>query len=317
MGGSISVQSTQGKGSVFTVDIPFGAHEESRPADTTGFADIRTLVVDDDRESCEYSGILLERLGVRHEYVTTGEAALEALGIAEDAGDPYKLCLVDWKMPDMDGVEVTQKIRDIFGEDTIVIIVSAYDLNEVESSAKAAGANYFISKPLFQSTLFNALMRISGGDYTKIDAKKEKGNYDFSGRHVLVAEDVALNLEVAVKLLQMVGVNVTCAEDGRQATEMFQKSAEGEYDCILMDINMPVMDGYDATKLIRSMNRPDAKTIPIYAMTANAFSEDVTAALDAGMNGHIAKPIETKVLYKTLETAFDQADESRERSKAL
>lgn len=316
MGGSIGVKSTPGKGSVFTVDIPFGAHEESQPADTTGFSDIRTLVVADDKESCEYSGILLERLGVRHEYVTTGEAALEALGEAEDSQDPYKLCLVDWKMPDMDGVEVTQKIRQIFGEDTIVIIVSAYDLNEVESSAKAAGANYFISKPLFQSTLFNALMRISGGDYTRIDAEKEKGSYDFGGRHVLVAEDVALNLEVAVKLLQMVGVSVTCAEDGRLAAEMFQKSAQGEYDCILMDINMPVMDGYEATKRIRSMNRPDAKTIPIYAMTANAFSEDVTAALNAGMNGHIAKPIETMVLYRTLETAFHQADEEKQRGEA-
>ncbi len=315
MGGSISVQSTVGKGSVFTVDIPFGAYGENRSVDTTGFADIRMLVVDDDEESCEYSGILLERLGVRYDYVTTGEAALEALGEAEDAKDPYRLCLIDWKMPDMDGVEVTEKIREIFGEDTIVIIVSAYDLNEVESSAKAAGANYFIPKPLFQSTLFNALMRISGGDYTRIDAKEEKGDYNFSGKHVLIAEDVALNLEVAIKLLRLVGINVTCAEDGHQAIEMFQKSAEGEYDCILMDINMPVMDGYEATKLIRSMNRPDAKTIPIYAMTANAFSEDVTAAINAGMNGHIAKPIETKLLYKTLKTAFSQTDENWEKNK--
>lgn len=228
MGGSVSVQSTLGKGSVFTVDIPFGVQEESHPADTTGFADIRTLVVDDDRESCEYSGILLERLGVRYDYVTTGEAALEALGTAEDNGDPYSLCLIDWKMPDMDGIEVTRKIREIFGDDTIVIIVSAYDLNEVETSAKASGANYFIPKPLFQSTLFNAMMRISGGDYTKIDAKKDKDNYDFKGRRVLVAEDVALNLEVAVKLLKMVGISVTCAEDGRQAAELFRKSAPGE-----------------------------------------------------------------------------------------
>lgn len=137
MGGSVSVSSTLGRGSAFTVDIPFGAHETNQPGDATGFADIRTLVVDDDLESCEYSGILLERLGVRHDYVTTGEAALEALGEAEDTADPYRLCIVDWKMPDMDGVEVTQKIREVFGEDTVVIIVSAYDLNEVEASAKA------------------------------------------------------------------------------------------------------------------------------------------------------------------------------------
>ena len=304
MGGSIKVESTLHKGSVFTADIPFGVSEEGYPTDATGFADIHTLVVDDDKESCEYSSILLERLGVRYQYVTTGEAALDALGEAEDQGDPYKLCLVDWKMPDMDGIEATQRIREIYGNDTIVIIVSAYDLNEVEASGKAAGANYFIPKPLFQSTLFNALMRISGGDYTPINAENEKNDYDFSAKKVLVVEDVALNMEVAIKLLQLVGIETTCAEDGRQALTMFQSSKPGDYDAIFMDINMPVMDGYEATKAIRALERPDAKTIPIYAMTANAFSEDVTAALNAGMNGHIAKPIETKVLYRTLETLF-------------
>ncbi len=312
MGGSIHVKSVVGKGTVFTADIPFGAYETKYFTETTGFSEIRTLVVDDDKESCEYSSILLDRLGVRHDYVTNGEAALEALGEAEDGGDPYKLCLVDWKMPEMDGVEVTQKIREIFGEDTIVIIVSAYDLNEVEASAKAAGANYFITKPLFQSSLFNALMRISGGDYTRIDVEKEKDNFDFSGRRVLVAEDVALNLEVAVKLLQMVGIDVICAEDGKQAVELYEKRKPGTFDCILMDVNMPVMDGYEATKAIRESGQADAQTVPIYAMTANAFSEDVTNALDAGMNGHIAKPIETKVLYKTLEAAFERKDNAQE-----
>ena len=304
MGGSIKVESMQGKGSVFTADIPFGTVNQNVLADASGFSEIRTLVVGDDKESCEYSGILLERLGVRYDYVTRGEDALDVLGEAEDKGDPYKLCLVDWKMPDMDGIQVTQKIREIFGEDTIVIIVSAYDLNELESTGKAAGANYFIPKPLFQSTLFNALMKISGGDYTKIDVEEEKKNYDFSGKKVLVAEDVALNMEVAIKLLQMVGIEVECAEYGRQVVDMFQKAEPGTYDCILMDINMPVMDGYEASRAIRAMTRKDAPYIPIYAMTANAFSEDVTAALNAGMNGHIAKPIETRVLYKTLETAF-------------
>lgn len=305
MGGSVKVESVIGKGSVFTADIPFGTSKQEFSSEANGFSEIRTLVVDDDKESCDYSGILLERLGVRYDYVTDGETALEKLGEAEDKGDPYKLCLIDWKMADMDGVEVTKKIREIFGDDTIVIIVSAYDLNEVEASGKAAGANYFIPKPLFQSTLFNALMRISGGDYTQINAEKDKNDYDFNGKNVLVAEDVALNMEVAIKLLQMVGIQTTCAEDGKQAVEIFEKSKPNTFDCILMDINMPVMDGYEATKAIRTMSRPDAKTIPIYAMTANAFSEDVTAALNAGMNGHIAKPIETKVLYKTLENVFN------------
>ena len=287
-----------------TADIPFGTVNQATVADASGFSEIRTLVVDDDKESCEYSGILLERLGVRFDYVTSGEEALDTLGEAEDKGDPYKLCLIDWKISDMDGIQVTQKIREIFGEDTIVIIVSAYDLNELENTGKAAGANYFIPKPLFQSTLFNALMKISGGDYAKIDAEEEKKTFDFTGKRVLVAEDVALNMEVAIKLLQMVGIETVCAEDGRQAVDLFKKADPGTYDCILMDINMPIMDGYEAAKAIRSMPRTDAPYIPIYAMTANAFSEDVTAALNAGMNGHIAKPIETRVLYKTLETAF-------------
>ena len=313
MGGSVTVQSTLGKGSVFTADIPFGAVAEDHPSSSTDFANIRTLAVDDDEESCEYSGILLKRLGVRYDCVLTGEEALDALGEAEDENDPYKLALVDWKMPDMDGVQVTRKIRDIFGDDTIVIILSAYDLNEVEAIGKAAGANYFVPKPLFQSTLFCALMRISGGDYTEIHAENDTASSDFKGRHVIVAEDVALNMEVAVKLLRMVGIECTCAENGRQAVDIFERSMPHTYDCILMDINMPVMDGYEASRAIRALDRPDAKDIPIYAMTANAFSEDITAALNAGMSGHIAKPIETKVLYRTLENIF--AEEDKKQSK--
>ncbi len=304
MGGTIGAESTLGKGSVFSADIPFGVVKETVLDKTADFSQIRTLIIDDDIDSCKYCASLLERLEVPHEYVTRGEEALERLGEAEDQGNPFKLVMVDWKMPEMDGIEVTEKIRDIFGEDTIVIIVSAYDLNELEDTGKAAGADYFIPKPLFQSTLFNALMRISGGDFTKIEASHENENYDFHGKKILVAEDVVLNMEVAVKLLNMVGIEVVCAEDGRQAVDIFKNSAPGTFDCILMDINMPVMDGYEATKAIRTLARKDAKTIPIYAMTANAFSEDVAAAMNAGMNGHIAKPIETRLLYKTLEKAF-------------
>lgn len=317
MGGTIGVESVVGKGSVFVVDIPFGIDDASHLAAAPEFSHIRTLVVDDDTESCEYSGILLNRLGVRYEYVTTGESALEKLGEAENDGDPFQLCLVDWKMPDMDGIECTQRIRDIFGDDTIVIIVSAYDLNEVESIGIAAGADYFIPKPLFQSTLFTALMRISCGDHAKPLAEPEKEEFDFTGKHVLVAEDVALNMEVAVSLLNMVHMEVTCVEDGRQAVDIFEKSAPGGFDCILMDINMPVMDGYEATRAIRQSRKSDASTVPIYAMTANAFSEDVTAALNAGMNGHLSKPIEAKLLYQTLQAIFDHQDNPNEQADML
>ena len=303
MGGTIKVESKKGFGSVFTVDIPFGTTTQKSTVDTKLFNAVRTLVVDDDKDSCEYTGLLLERLGVRHEYRTSGEAALEALGEAEEQDDPFKLCIVDWRMPDMDGVTVTEQIRKIFGDDTVVIIVSAYDLNEVEAAGKKAGADYFVPKPLFQSTVFNLLMRITGGDYTRVE-HEEIRQYDLTGHHVLIAEDVALNMEVAVKLVELVGGQADCAEDGQQAVDMYERRGEGYYDAILLDINMPVMDGYEAARRIRSSTQSDAQTIPIYAMTANAFTEDVTAALNAGMNGHIAKPIETDVLYKTLSDAF-------------
>lgn len=308
MQGSINVESKLGEGSVFYVDIPFGISEEKLVFKPESFVDIRTLVVDDNEESCEYCGILLSNLGVPYDYVTDAEAALEKLGEAEDKGNPFKLCLIDWKMPGMDGLELTGKIREVFGDEAMVIIVSAYDLNEIETRRENSGVNYYIPKPLFKSTLFDALMRISGNFYSEMDAGMEKDNFDFIGKKVLVVEDVDLNMEVAVSMLEMVGVSTESAVDGRQAVEMFEASEEDSFDCILMDINMPVMDGYEAAKAIRRLSREDAKTIPIYAMTANAFSEDVTRALNAGMNGHIAKPVDAKTLYNTLEKAFENKE---------
>lgn len=309
MGGSIQVESKQNVGTTFTVDIPFDACKQNIDVQTGAFQDIRVLVVDDDADACEYCGQLLDRLGVSHEEVHSGEEALEAIGEAEDKNQYYQMVMVDWKMPNMNGIELTKKIREIFGDDQIIIIVSAYDLNEVEEKGLKAGANYFMPKPLFQSTLYNALVRITSGAGA-VYTSTENSSYDFHNKKVLIAEDVALNLEVAVSLLKMVGIDVVCAEDGKQAVNVFTSNPVNTFDCILMDINMPVMDGYEATKQIRSCGKEDAKTIPIYAMTANAFSSDVTDALNAGMNGHIAKPIETDVLYKTLDMAFQMNQES-------
>lgn len=313
MGGAIKVESQKEEGTTFTVDIPFGfvPHTEEKEHRLT-FGQLRALVVDDEKDTCKYTGILLDRLGVRYDYAISGEQALEALGEAEDQKDAYKLCVVDWKMPDMNGVEVTGQIREIFGSDTLIIIVSAYDLNEIEEEGIRAGADYFLSKPLFQSTLFDLLMRITGGDYTKIEGQAIKEKYDLAGHRVLIAEDVTLNMEVAVKLLEMVNIEVNCAEDGKQALQMFESHPAGYYEAILMDINMPVMDGYEAARRIRRLAREDAKSIPIYAMTANAFTEDISAALDAGMNGHIAKPIDTMVLYSTLEKQFEENGMNKE-----
>lgn len=313
MNGYIKVESEKDVGSTFTVDIPFGKVEHDIKEETIRhFKNVRALIVDDDADAGEYTGSILERLGIDYKYVSSGEAALEELGEAEDEGEIYNMCFVDWKMPDMDGVEVTEQIREIFGNDTMVIIVSAYDLNEIEADGKRAGADYFIPKPLFQSTIFNILMKITDGEYVKANSLEDNHKqYDFSGKKVLVAEDVTLNMEVAVRLLAMVGVEAVCAEDGIQAVDLFEKSKEGEYDAILLDINMPNKDGYEAAMDIRSGSHPDGKQIPIYAMTANAFTEDVAAALNAGMNGHIAKPIETEVLYKTLETSFKERESKK------
>ena len=207
-------------------------------------------------------------------------------------------------MPGMNGVELTRKIRTITGKTPLIIIVSAYDLNEVSDEAKAAGADLFVSKPLFQSTVFNVLMNMSGDRGVKQTANVD--DFDFAGRKVLLAEDNELNREIGMELLKMVHVEVDTAEDGVIAVEKFNNSRLGTYDAILMDIQMPNMDGYEATKAIRALPHPQAATIPIYAMTANAFVEDVSAALGAGMNGHIAKPIDALVLYQALEEAFAQ-----------
>ena len=307
MGGSIQAESTLDVGTTFTVDIPFESCEQTVDFKKGMFAEIPVLIVDDDENECEYCGQLLDRIGVVHDKANSGEEALEMIGEAEDAGKPYKMCMVDWKMPGMNGIELTKKIREVFGNEEIIIIVSAYDLNEVEEKGSRVGANYFMPKPLFQSTIYNALIRITSGAGAVIESTEQK-DYDFAGKKVLIAEDVALNLEVAVSLLKMVGLEVVCAEDGKQAYDTFVNNPKGTFDCILMDVNMPVMDGYESTKKIRSSEKEDAQTIPIYAMTANAFSSDITEALDAGMSGHIAKPIETDVLYKTLKQTFDGAE---------
>lgn len=302
MGGSIRAESVVNEGSTFIVDIPFASCEQEVIQESS-FEDIRTLVVDDDESACRYCGILLDNLGIRYDYVMDGEAALELLGEAEDQGDPYRLCIIDWNMPSMNGGDVTREIRSIFGEDAVVVIASAYDLNEIEAEGRKAGANWFMAKPMFQSSLFNILNRIAG-KFAGAETYDTAAKYDFTGRHVLIAEDVELNMEVAVSLLNMVGIEVQGAENGRKALEIYEQAPDGFFDCIFLDINMPEMDGYETVRAIRRSAKPDAAGVPVFAMTANAFAEDVTAAMDAGMNGHIAKPIETNILYETLQEVF-------------
>jgi CheY-like chemotaxis protein len=258
-------------------------------------------VVDDEQHAREYTAIVLDRIGLKYDIASSGKEAISKVVAAQEKGRGYDICFIDWKMSDMSGIEVTKRIRAIYDKDTIIVIISAYDLSEVQDEAIAAGANQFISKPLFQSTVFNLLLQLSGGNFVRATADSE--DFDFTGHRILLAEDNALNAEIAMELLNMVHMQADRVENGKTAVEMFVGSAEGTYDAILMDIQMPVMNGYEAAQAIRASDHPQAKTIPIYAMTANAFTEDVSAALSAGMNGHIAKPIDTEVLYSTLKKA--------------
>ena len=297
--GDIAVESEKGKGTTFTVELPFKTTgRASEPVDKSKFKNLRMLVVDDEKSAREYTGMLLDRIGVKYDLAISGVDALEKVRAAQAAGNGYNLCLLDWKMPGLDGVDVTKELRKLVPAGMMVIIVSAYDTSEMEDEATNAGADMFVSKPLFQSTIFNLLVQMLGGKMGL--GAIPFSSYDFSGHRALLAEDNPINSEVARELLRMVKLDCDLAENGKEAVDKFNKAAPGTYDLILMDIQMPLLDGYGATKAIRALPRPDAKTIPIFAMTANAFTEDVSAALTCGMNGHLAKPIDVAKLYATV-----------------
>lgn len=304
MHGAVTVESVQGKGTTFTVDLPFDIVNDAGASGGETLKSLRVLAVDDDAVAREYTATVLRRIGAPFDIASSGEQALDMIQSAAQDGAPYDVCLIDWKMPDMDGVEVTRRIRANEKHRTLIIIVSAFDLNEVQDEAKAAGADHFVTKPLFQSTVFNVLMQLTNGAISM--PSENPKDYDFTGSKVLLAEDQDLNAEIALELLGLVHMAADRAADGRAAVELFRASKPGAYAAILMDVQMPEMDGYEAAAAIRALERPDAKTIPIYAMTANAFTEDVSAALSAGMNGHIAKPIDTQLLYRVLKNAVDR-----------
>ncbi|MDD3429097.1 MAG: response regulator [Oscillospiraceae bacterium] len=303
MHGSIRGESEKNVGTTFVVELPFGLTNQKMEPSLEKFKSIRALIVDDDSDMREYTSEILKRIGIEHDVAADGEEAIRFLIAERDKGCGYDICFVDWRMPGLTGIDVTRKIRELFDEDTIIIIVSAYDLSEVEEEAKKAGANIFVTKPLFQSTIFNVLMTLSGGKYKKMTADKKE--FNFTGHKVLLAEDNALNREIACELLEMVYMQVDCAVDGQQAVQMFESAPAGTYDAILMDIQMPVMNGYEATKAIRKGDHIQATTIPIFAMTANAFTEDVSASIASGMDGHISKPIDTEILYHTLQKVLE------------
>lgn len=304
MDGSIKVRSILGIGSEFTIDLKLGVSEETRqrashslPADLDN---LNALVVDDDVSVCEHTHIILENIGVQSEWVDSGQKAIEKVQEKWDRQECYDLVLIDWKMPEMDGIECTRRIRRIVGPDVTIIIMTSYDWAAIEHEAKAAGVNLLMNKPMFTTTLISAFEQ-AFGEKVELQAASHPKEYDFTGKRLLLAEDHPLNIEVARQLLESKGFAVEVAENGVQAVEMFTLAPDQYYDAILMDIRMPMMDGLQATCNIRHLSKPYASQVPIIAMTANAFENDVEKSKQAGMNAHLAKPFEPERLYEVLD----------------
>ena len=300
MDGTIEVESQEGAGTTFMVDLPFGVSKVDKKT-AADMEEMRVLVVDDDNDTCEHAAVLLKGMGVNVDWALNGFEAIEKVRSAcEDDGRCYDVCFIDWCMPELDGIETARRMRSYVGPDVLIIIISAYDWSGIEEQAKAAGVNAFIAKPFFASNLYNTLLTVSRKPELGFSAVGNKETYDFGGKKVLLVEDNELNMEIASELLKFVNLQVEHAENGKVAVDIFRNSKEKEYALIFMDIQMPLMNGYDAARCIRSSEHPAAGTIPIIAMTANAFTDDVQAAFDAGMNGHLAKPIDVEALYKTI-----------------
>lgn len=300
MDGTIEVESQEGAGTTFMVDLPFGVSKVDKKT-AAEMEEMRVLVVDDDNDTCEHAVVLLKGMGVNVDWALNGFEAIEKVRSAcEDDGRCYDVCFIDWCMPELDGIETARRMRRYVGPDVLIIIISAYDWSGIEEQAKAAGVNAFIAKPFFASNLYNTLLTVSRKPELGFSAVGNKETYDFDGKKVLLVEDNELNMEIASELLKFVNLQVEHAENGKVAVDIFRNSKEKEYALIFMDIQMPLMNGYDAARCIRSSEHPAAGAIPIIAMTANAFNDDVQAAFDAGMNGHLAKPIDVEVLYKTI-----------------
>lgn len=303
--GTISVKSKLGEGTVFVVELPFELSQRQQPQRYPAMGTLRVLVSDDDPDDCAYATILLNKFGIKAEWVLSGQEAVNAIQRAYGLGESYDVCIIDLKMPEMDGVETTRQIRKVVGPETLIIIITAYDYSEIEMEARKAGANLFLPKPLFASSLYNTLLTATEINEALPRPHNIEKTTSLNGRRILVAEDNELNMEIAVEILKMAGADVYGVKNGREAVSWFLSPNGRTCDAILMDIQMPVMDGYQAARQIRSSDCPNASNIPMIAMTANAFREDVTAAFEAGMNDHVAKPIEIDELYKKLNSAID------------
>lgn len=298
MNGTIEVTSEQGKGSEFHITLDLERVEE-KDADMV-LPPWRMLVVDNNEDLCYSTVVALKEIGVEVEYALSGEAAVQMVAKRCKQQDHYQIILLDWKMPGMDGLETTKAIRKYVGDEVTILIISAYDWSDIEDEAREAGAQGFISKPLFKSNLFSGLKHYMEEDGENKESESAVNIESmFDGKKILVAEDNDLNWEIAEELFSERGLNLERAENGKDCVEKFEQSQEGYYDLILMDIRMPVMSGYDAAKAIRALSRSDAG-LPIIAMTADAFSDDIQRCMDCGMNAHIAKPIDVNKVIQQM-----------------
>ena len=308
MDGDIKVESKVGEGSRFTVRV-FLTIQELNEADTNLFGSLKILVADDDRDSAESTREILSDIGMDAVSVYSGEDAVAEIVRHHENGEDFAAVILDWQMPNMDGVQATAEIRRKIGDAIPVIILSAYDWTDIEQEARDIGVNAFVAKPLFKSRLIYVLRslvdqaeRSTGAEVDLLDENK------FSGRRILLVDDIELNREIATELLTMNGILVECAFDGQMAVDTLMEKPEHYYDLVFMDIQMPKMNGYEATKAIRASDREDLKTIPIIAMSADAFSDDVYKSKESGMNDHVSKPIDIPKLMETLETWLNKSN---------
>ncbi|NBI80182.1 response regulator [Anaerotruncus colihominis] len=304
MDGRISLESELGQGTRFIVELPLELGETAEPVavGSESIGHLRVLIVDDDVITCEHTQTILLHMGLESVWVTSGEQALRELREARAKNQNYDVAFIDWKIPGMDGLEIARRMRELAGPETLAIIMSAYDWAQIETEARAAGVDHFISKPIFPESVHNALSRAM----QDAPSAQEPDSFQFCGERILLVEDNEINMEIARTLLEMQGLTVDGACNGQEAVDKFQASELGYYRVILMDIRMPVMDGVTATQKIRALPRADAETVPIIAMTANAFQEDEEFAAQMGMNGYLIKPIDTKSLFKGLNQLLNQ-----------
>lgn len=300
MNGTISVTSEKGKGTEFTVVISLkNCEHQEYLNEHIDPKEMKVLVVDDEEIAAEHTRIVLEELGIFADTCLSGEEALQMLEVQHTKHTPYNLVLLDWKMPEMDGIETATEIRKRYDSETTVIILTSFNWEEIIDEALHVGVDSFLAKPLFASNVIDEFERIVRKN--KIGLLKEKKRADLSGRRILLAEDIVINAEIMKKILEAKDIRVEHAENGRIAYELFAGSEEGHFDAVLMDVRMPEMDGLEATAAIRALDRADAKKVPVVALTANAFDEDVQRSLQVGMNAHLSKPVEPEHLYRTLE----------------